>query len=165
MKFTSIVSAAVLLASAASAAFINGTTSTIEYEATTTEVVTAYTTYCPYSTTFVENNKTYTVTEATTLTITNCPCTRTSVYTTSTVTVCPPSSKSVLPSASASVSSSSNVTTEHITATKTKTKHITPTGNATTTTPPIHTFTGAANKAGIASGAVAGVLAVAAYLL
>ncbi|ATY60119.1 hypothetical protein A9K55_005540 [Cordyceps militaris] len=41
----------------------------------TTEIVTAYTTYCPAPTTVVVNNKTHTVTEATTLTITDCPCT------------------------------------------------------------------------------------------
>lgn len=38
-----------------------------------TEVVTAYTTYCPSPTTFAHGNKTYTVTSATTLTITDCP--------------------------------------------------------------------------------------------
>lgn len=42
---------------------------------TVTETVTAYTTYCPIPTTFVQNSKTYTVTEPTTLTITDCPCT------------------------------------------------------------------------------------------
>ncbi|KAL5344634.1 hypothetical protein ACLOAV_010326 [Pseudogymnoascus australis] len=41
----------------------------------TTQVVTAYTTYCPVPTTISHGNKTYTVTEATTLTITDCPCT------------------------------------------------------------------------------------------
>lgn len=40
-----------------------------------TEVVTEFTTYCPEATTFTTNGKTYTVTEATTLTITDCPCT------------------------------------------------------------------------------------------
>ncbi|KAK9468019.1 hypothetical protein V1512DRAFT_260579 [Lipomyces arxii] len=130
MKFTGIISAAVLLASTASAAFMNGTTSTIYGEVTTTEVVTAYTTYCPYPTTIVENGSTITVSSATTLTITNCPCTRTSVFTTSTVTVCP--------------------------CTKT---------TASSTAPAISTFTGAANKAGVAGGAIAGVVAVAAYLL
>ncbi|PBP21196.1 hypothetical protein BUE80_DR007764 [Diplocarpon rosae] len=45
----------------------------------TTEVVTKYTTYCPEPTTFVgPNSKTYTVTEATTVTIEDCPCTVTS---------------------------------------------------------------------------------------
>ncbi|KAF2725205.1 hypothetical protein K431DRAFT_281162 [Polychaeton citri CBS 116435] len=42
----------------------------------TTEVVTAYTTYCPLPTTVVPGNgKTYTVTSATTLTVLDCPCT------------------------------------------------------------------------------------------
>ncbi|KAF4946069.1 hypothetical protein FGADI_11469 [Fusarium gaditjirri] len=40
---------------------------------TITEVTTAFTTYCPYPTTFTYNDQTYTVTEATTLTITDCP--------------------------------------------------------------------------------------------
>lgn len=60
----------------------------------TTEVVTAYTTYCPAPTEIVHGDKTYTVTEATTLTITDCPCTLTKpvvvptkpVYTTEVVT-------------------------------------------------------------------------------
>ncbi|SPJ87159.1 probable clock-controlled protein 6 (CCG-6) [Fusarium torulosum] len=52
----------------------------------TTEVVTAYTTYCPGPTEIVHGDKTYTVTEATTLTITDCPCTVTKpVFTTSAV--------------------------------------------------------------------------------
>jgi len=38
-------------------------------------VVTELTTYCPEPTEFVTNGKTYTVTQATTLTITDCPCT------------------------------------------------------------------------------------------
>ncbi|CAH0058173.1 unnamed protein product [Clonostachys solani] len=42
---------------------------------TTTTVVTAITTYCPVPTTLTYNSQTYTVTEPTTLTITNCPCT------------------------------------------------------------------------------------------
>ncbi|KAL5316556.1 hypothetical protein ACEPPN_015605 [Leptodophora sp. 'Broadleaf-Isolate-01'] len=46
------------------------------YETITT---TAITTYCPYPTEIVHNSKTYTVTEATTLTITDCPCTVTKV--------------------------------------------------------------------------------------
>ncbi|KAJ3490070.1 hypothetical protein NLG97_g5855 [Lecanicillium saksenae] len=41
----------------------------------TTEVVTAYTTYCPGPTAVIINNKTHIVTEATTLTVTACPCT------------------------------------------------------------------------------------------
>merc|ERR1712144_190379 len=56
---------------------------------TTTEIVKTYTTYCPAPTTVVQGNHTYTVTEATTLTITDCPCTATNTYpgTTSTITI------------------------------------------------------------------------------
>lgn len=46
-------------------------------DTTVTTVVTAYTTYCPEPTTFTEGHSTYTVTEPTTLTITDCPCTLT----------------------------------------------------------------------------------------
>lgn len=42
---------------------------------TTTRVVNAYTTYCPFATTLEFNGKTYEVTEPTTLTILDCPCT------------------------------------------------------------------------------------------
>ena len=77
---------------------------TIHY---TTEVLTAYTTYCPASTTIVHGSQTYTVTEvcklqeyllgtkvltcdgqATTLTITNCPCTVTKPVFTKPVVYC-----------------------------------------------------------------------------
>lgn len=54
----------------------------------TTEVVTELTTYCPQSTQITHGGVTYTVTEATTLTITNCPCTVTKPVYTSVVTVC-----------------------------------------------------------------------------
>jgi len=54
----------------------------------TTEVVTAYTTYCPAATSIVHGNQTYSVTKATTLTITNCPCTLTKPILTSTIVSC-----------------------------------------------------------------------------
>ena len=44
---------------------------------TSTEIVTEFTTYCPNPTTFSTNGVTYTITEATSLTITDCPCTLT----------------------------------------------------------------------------------------
>jgi hypothetical protein len=53
----------------------NGTNVAVE-----TIVTTAYTTYCPEATEVIQNGKTYTVTEATTLTITDCPCTFTRVH-------------------------------------------------------------------------------------
>ncbi|PHH66939.1 hypothetical protein CDD81_5291 [Ophiocordyceps australis] len=67
MKFTA---AAVLAAAAGASAHYgnNGTT-------VVTEVVDKYVTYCPGPTSIVHGSKTYTVTEATTLTITDCPCT------------------------------------------------------------------------------------------
>lgn len=68
MKFFAATAALVGLAAA------NNATQTGEV-VWTTEVVTAYTTYCPAPTTVVMNNKTHVVTEATTLTITDCPCT------------------------------------------------------------------------------------------
>jgi hypothetical protein len=63
MKF----SAAVLALAAGANAFKN-----VTY---TTEIVTAITTYCPEPTTVEYGGTTYTITEATTLTITDCPCT------------------------------------------------------------------------------------------
>ncbi|KAF2147273.1 uncharacterized protein K452DRAFT_217516 [Aplosporella prunicola CBS 121167] len=53
-----------------------------------TEVLTAYTTYCPEPTEIAHNGKTYTVTEASTLTITDCPCTVSKPVFTSVVTSC-----------------------------------------------------------------------------
>ncbi|KAG6012501.1 hypothetical protein E4U54_007502 [Claviceps lovelessii] len=75
--------AAVVLgaAAAARAQLTTSTTSRFSNATTTadvvytTEVVTAFTTYCPAATMIHIGNKTYTVTSATTLTITDCPCT------------------------------------------------------------------------------------------
>lgn len=51
------------------------TASTAVY--TTTEIVATYTTFCPFATSVVQNNKTYIATASETLTITDCPCTLT----------------------------------------------------------------------------------------
>ncbi|KAG5986228.1 hypothetical protein E4U43_005612 [Claviceps pusilla] len=65
--------AAVASAQLTTSRFSNATaTADVVY---TTEVVTAFTTYCPAATMIHIGNKTYTVTSATTLTITDCPCT------------------------------------------------------------------------------------------
>lgn len=72
MQFSKVIVPAAV-ASAVAAANITVTTDVF---------VTDYTTYCPYPTSFVVNNKTITVTEATTLTITG-PCTIPSTYVTS----------------------------------------------------------------------------------
>ncbi|KAG9581280.1 hypothetical protein KCU77_g16282, partial [Aureobasidium melanogenum] len=74
MKFFGVLA----LAASASAAYINGTAAA-NGTVYTTEVVTAYTTVCPaatsgaYVTTI--NSKAYTISSATTITVTNCPCT------------------------------------------------------------------------------------------
>ncbi|ODQ45331.1 hypothetical protein PICMEDRAFT_74095 [Pichia membranifaciens NRRL Y-2026] len=82
------------LAGSAVAGFSNDTT--------VTEVVTALTTYCPEATTIVTNGKTYTVTSATTLTITDCPCTI--VHTTSVApSTAPKSSASVFTDGAAKI--------------------------------------------------------------
>ncbi|KAK7737933.1 hypothetical protein SLS53_006311 [Cytospora paraplurivora] len=71
MKFTA---AAILAIAAGASAFEN-----VTY---TTEVVTAVTTFCPAATEITHAGTTYTITEATTLTITDCPCTITKPVTT-----------------------------------------------------------------------------------
>lgn len=53
-----------------------------------TEVVTALTTFCPEPTQITHDGKTYTITKATTLTITDCPCTVTKPVYTSKVVEC-----------------------------------------------------------------------------
>ncbi|PHH86570.1 hypothetical protein CDD83_10048 [Cordyceps sp. RAO-2017] len=79
MKFT----AAVVLAAAAGASAHYGGNATV-----VTEVVDVYTTYCPGPTQITHGSKTYTVTEATTLTITDCPCTITKPVMTTSAVVC-----------------------------------------------------------------------------
>ncbi|KKY19466.1 putative gpi anchored serine-threonine rich protein [Diplodia seriata] len=76
-----------------------------------TEIVTAYTTFCPYATELTHNGKTYTVTKPTTLTITDCPggCTVTKPVYTSVVTDCKSCSASASASVSAPVPTSSSV--------------------------------------------------------
>lgn len=63
-----------------------------------TEVVTSFTTFCPSPTTFVHGTQTITVTEATTLTITDCPCTITRPILTSVVVDCPSGKECPAPS-------------------------------------------------------------------
>ncbi|KUJ10308.1 uncharacterized protein LY89DRAFT_257229 [Mollisia scopiformis] len=78
---------------AISSSWIAPANASIAYETITT---TAFTTYCPEATVFAHGNVVYTVTEATTLVITDCPCTitrpiQTLTPTTLLYTSCPPS--------------------------------------------------------------------------
>lgn len=63
------------VASASAIAGVHNNTTATGHIVYTTEVVTALTTYCPAPTTLTHGDKTYTITSATTLTITDCPCT------------------------------------------------------------------------------------------
>ncbi|KAK4542928.1 hypothetical protein LTR36_006117 [Oleoguttula mirabilis] len=73
---------ATLASSTSASATANATTSDagVVY---VTEVVSSFTTYCAYATSFTMANQTYTVSSATTLTITDCPCTITKPATSS----------------------------------------------------------------------------------
>jgi hypothetical protein len=110
----------------------------------TTEVVTALTTYCPASTQITYGGTTYTVTEATTLTITNCPCTITKPVTTSTP-------YSFSNSTAVATKSASKVGTISASATKSA-----PTGVATA---------GAGKAAALSGAGLAGMLGVVAAFL
>jgi len=127
---------------ASAAAWSNGTVYT-------TEVLTAYTTVCPAATSFSINGVTYTVTESTTLTITNCPCTIVKPVTTSSV-------------VATSAPVYANTTT---TAAATKSVGTTSVKTSATTTPSTITTSGG-NKAFALSGAsLVGLLGLAAYVL
>ncbi|CDO53428.1 hypothetical protein DV113_000173 [Geotrichum candidum] len=173
MKFS--VAAVAAFAGAASAGFVNVTTVTIPCEITSTSVVKSYVTYCPEATTIIEGNKTIIVTEPGTVTITDCPCTRTSTKKTVTVTTCPVSNGTpVLPSTIVPIPThpveskpveSKPVETKPVETKPAETKPIT-----TKQTPPVSNVTvppvsqGGAAAVGV-SGAFAGVVAVAAYFL
>ncbi|KAI9683694.1 MAG: hypothetical protein M1829_005000 [Trizodia sp. TS-e1964] len=150
MRFSIIAAAAALAAGAQAQVYQNGT----QY---TTQIVTAYTTYCPLPTTIVQNNKTYTVTSATTLTITNCPCTISKPVFTTTVPAPVSTSKVVFQNSTVVIKPSTSIVTV-------KPTTVVPvvTGTATAA---VATFTGAANSAFAASGALAGVFGLAAILL
>ncbi|KAF5099234.1 hypothetical protein D0Z00_001737 [Geotrichum galactomycetum] len=149
----------VALAGVASAAGFNSTTVTVPHTITTTTVVDEYVTYCPEPTIIVESNKTITITKPGTVTITDCPCTRTVTKTTVTVLTKPIETKSYQsinsrPVASIPVESKS---TETPIATA-----VHPTANITTSKPPVSQ--GGAVTYG-ASGVLAGVIAAVAYFL
>jgi len=114
----------------------------------TTEVVTAYETYCPYATEITTGGVTYTATEATTLTITNCPggCTVTKPLSSS---VPPPvSTTPASPVTPTPYSSSIIVTTTPVAPVS---PPVYPTGNGTVPAPPA-TGTGAYTSASGTSG-------------
>eukprot|EP01003_Olkasia_polycarbonata_P004037 NODE_297_length_1034_cov_79.485279_g254_i0.p1 GENE.NODE_297_length_1034_cov_79.485279_g254_i0~~NODE_297_length_1034_cov_79.485279_g254_i0.p1 ORF type:complete len:159 (+),score=56.29 NODE_297_length_1034_cov_79.485279_g254_i0:172-648(+) len=126
----------------------------------TTQVVTSYTTYCPAPTSIVHGDKTWVVTKATTLTITDCPCTLTKPVTSSKASSTSSAKKSTSEEWKWESSKPATVTYAKETPavwTSTATwATVTPKVNATSTKPV--QFTGAA----VANGAAAGLVGVAA---
>jgi hypothetical protein len=161
---------------AASAAFVAGANAWGNYTGPvyTTEVVTAFTTFCPEATKITHGGVTYAVTEATTLTITNCPCTVTRPVSSSVVTSCTstpaavyssvaPVYSSVAPVYSSAPAYSAPYVNASTPAYTPPASSVVGTGSHTA---PVATFTGAANKAFAASGAgLAAVFGFAAYIL
>lgn len=141
MKFSA---AAVLAAVAGAHAWSN-----VTY---TTEVVTALTTYCPMATEIVHGGTTYTVTEATTLTITDCPCTVTKPVTTISSVICN------------TCSSFANTTAAAPTTYVPSGTGALPTTTATGAPSSVPTA-GAGKVAALSGGALAGLLGMAAFIL
>jgi len=145
MRFSVIAATAAIVAGVSATS--NGT---VHY---TTEVVTAYTTYCPAATEITHGDVTYTVSEATTLTITNCPCTLTHPVYVSTVSSC----STCAPAGTGAPYTVSNATVTTSTAAGTGTP-IAPTSAPT--------FTGAANQVVAGAGAgLAALFGIAAFVL
>jgi hypothetical protein len=150
MQFT-VVALAALVATASASAFEKRQNGTVVY---TTEIHTAYTTVCPAATQLTFNGVTYTVSESTTLTITNCPCTI----------VKPVTTASVVAPVSAPVYANTTIpavaTTAAAGAVGTTSAKASPSATPSTIT------ASGANKAMAFSGAsLAGLLALAAYVL
>ncbi|PFH55510.1 hypothetical protein XA68_18147 [Ophiocordyceps unilateralis] len=151
--------AAVLAVAAGASAHYGGNATVV------TEVVDVYTTYCPGPTQITHGSKTYTVTEATTLTITDCPCTITKPILTTSAVVC-----------HTCAGNYNNGTATMINPTATPpTATVIPPGNTVTppagsnpgaTQAPTAVPTAAASKVAVFSGAgLAGVVGLAAFLL
>jgi hypothetical protein len=117
--------------------------SSVVYTTITTDF---YTTVCPTPTTFVAGNSTYTVTQSTTLTITNCPCTISHPVTT------PTTSSTTTPYYYGNTTSSFVASTGVVPPVSTPVTPVTP-GTPTTSTPA--GFTGAAVANGVSYGAMA----------
>jgi len=154
---------AVVLAAAAGASAIYAPPSNVTV---VTEVVDVYTTYCPYATQITHGSKTYTVTEATTLTISDCPCTVTRpIYVTSSV-VC--STCGVV--TSAPVSGAPPAYTNSTIATRTYSSPAggnapVSSGSATATGSPSSLPTSGAGRAVLSGAGLAGLVGLAVFIL
>ncbi|KAI4174774.1 MAG: hypothetical protein LQ346_008192 [Caloplaca aetnensis] len=126
----SFIASAALVAGVA-ATHGNGT-APVQY---TTEIVTAYTTFCPAATQITHGAETYTVTEATTLTITNCPCTVTKPVMSTPVVYC----STCAPTSNAPVVPTSPAETHPVVPTTPVETHVTPITSVPTQAPVVPT--------------------------
>jgi len=148
MQFSTFAAVAALAATAqAYYPTSNSSSVVVDY---VTDVVTSYTTYCPYATTLTYNSQTYTITEATTLTVTNCPCTIIKPVTTSSVVYC---------STCAPTYPVYNTTAVKTSAVGTTSKY------ATSTPTPSTITTSGANRFALSGASLAALLGVAAFVL
>ncbi|KAI1167785.1 hypothetical protein F5B18DRAFT_402849 [Nemania serpens] len=163
MKFTIAVAAFVAGVSAGYPAY--SAAPNVTY---TTQVVTSYETYCPGPTQITYGTNTYSVTEATTLTITDCPCTvSVPVYTTSSVvysTCSISSSAPAYPTFTVPVYPSANSTAVYPTTTPEvpATGGVYPTATPTVTSIPT---AGAGKVAALSGAAFAGLMGLVAFAL
>jgi len=122
----------------------------------TTEVHTAYTTYCPAATTVALGGTTYTVTEATTLTITNCPCTIVKPVTTSSV---------VIPTKAPVYANHTTTAAGYPTSSKAGSVGTTSAKASASAAPSTITASGSNKVAALSGASLAGLLGLAAYIL
>ncbi|KAK0635550.1 hypothetical protein B0T17DRAFT_612396 [Bombardia bombarda] len=119
-----------------------------------TETVTAVTTFCPGPTEVTYGGTTYTITEATTLTISDCPCTITKPVSVISSVICHTCSAGYTNSTVAIPTTKSAVGTVSVPAAT----------SAVTSSPPVVTA-GAGHAAALSGAGLAGVLGVFAFLL
>lgn len=162
MKFTAAV---VLAAVGVSAVYVPPSNVTV-----VTEVVDTYTTYCPFATQITHGSKTYTVTEPTTLTITDCPCTITRPVTTVSSVVCN-TCGAAAPTGAPTGGNPGGYTPPAFTNSTISTPTAPPaasgpasTGGVTPSAPPA-VPTGAASKAVLSGAGLAGIVGLAAFIL
>ncbi|KAH6609725.1 hypothetical protein Trco_003071 [Trichoderma cornu-damae] len=146
-----------------------------------TEVVDSYTTFCPYATQITHGSVTYSVTEATTLTVTNCPCTITRPVTTTSSVLCNSCGTAAPTGAPPAGGNGGSVPPAFTNSTISTPTHATPVGNppagstppgnapagtGSFTQPPTSAIpTGGASKAVLSGAGLAGIVGLAAFVL
>lgn len=153
MQFTTVATVAALAATVA-AWPSNSSSVAVDY---VTEVLTSYTTYCPEATKVSFNGITYTITEATVLTVTNCPCTVVKPVTTSSVVA--PTTAPVVYSNSTATKPAVSVTAGSVGTTSVSVKA------SSTPTPSAITASGGNKLFAMSGASLAGLLGLAVYLL